>query len=98
MSSNCPECRAISRELANVFGKAAEAVDNIDPAVLQRKLGEWRCWFVDGDLNGKNLPTIAPEILDPRLHKPDSPFAQAFRRKLEHEQRTGHKIKFPPEL
>jgi len=95
MGSDCPECRAISRQLAKIFGIVSEA---LDPAVLRSRLSEWQTWIVDGEFKGEQLPTIAPEILDAKLHKPNNPFAEVFKHKLTHEQRTGHKIKFPPEL
>lgn len=104
ISPSCAECRAISRELSEIYDKVRERLDKMDPATLETRLSEFSSLFADGEYKGQTLPTIAPEILDPSLlgrganaplHKPDYPFVQVIRRKLEHEAKTGHKITFP---
>jgi hypothetical protein len=98
MTPICEEC-AISRELADVHLRAVEALGKIVPSVMKTKVAEWQSWLRDGELRGQTLPTIAPEILDMnRQRQPNNDFARAFHRKLEHELRTGHKTRFPPEM
>ena len=100
----CEECRAIARELvdawASIFEKAAGQGGK--SAALGKATADWRAWMRDGELNAQDRPIVAPEILDlnrwseapPAIH----PLARVFYKKIRHESRTGHKIKFPPEI
>jgi hypothetical protein len=62
--TTCRECRESSRELADFYLKALEAREKIDPDVLKEKFAEWRAHLVDGEIEGRTLPIVAPEILD----------------------------------
>jgi hypothetical protein len=94
-ASGCRECRDIALELAQactpVEGGAA-----VDEQAMERRHTAWRLWLTR---EYKTRPIVAPEILDmnkwyerPRkAHR----FARAYRKKIKHERKTGHKITFP---
>ena len=95
-SQNCAECQAIAKELAELYEKVSEELDNVDPATLEARLAEWKTLLSDGEHKGQTLPTVAPEIRNLNLLPThDHPFAPIIWRKRQHESKTGHKVNFP---
>ena len=89
----CTVCREIEQALDEMWSSAS-------PAAAEKLQTGLKQWVEDLSEVGEEKPVVPQELLDlSKAHRQlgimESPFSRLLYRKLSHEARTGHKVRFP---